>query len=177
MALKTKKHVTYGPDGAVVDCLFCRITNGGESNPLWYSDARVSVFVPKHSLAGRLHFLVVPKAHVHQLGRGMLETKALSSLLDHMERVACEALTTALAAGISHAPLAAPPPGFTFSTEDRHHALPPNCSLAFHRPPFNSVDHLHLHAICKPYTDVFQRLKFTPGMMKCLLMIFYLSSR
>jgi len=53
----TRKLVTYGPDGQVTDCLFCRIAAGGvPENELWYSDELVAVFVPRHP-AARLHFL------------------------------------------------------------------------------------------------------------------------
>lgn len=32
--------------------------------------------------------------------------------------------------------------------------------FGFHRPPFNSVDHLHLHCTALPYKSVWRRLKY-----------------
>lgn len=154
--------MTYGPTGQVIDCLFCRIANNRELNPIWLQDDRVAVFVPNRSLAGRLHFLVVPRAHVHQLGSRMLEGPRVPELLEHMGNVARRVLDAAVTAGLSHAPLAAPPAGFAVG-DGAVPPLPPHCRLAFHRPPFNSVDHLHLHAMCTPFRNLLQRAKFAPG--------------
>jgi diadenosine tetraphosphate (Ap4A) HIT family hydrolase len=162
----TRKHVTYDTNGGLIDCLFCRISNGREAaNPLWYSDEEVAVFVPNKTLAGRLHFLIVPRAHVHQLGPSMVTRANASSLpatLDHMQQVAVSVLDRALSAGIHHEPLAAPPVGWSVDIAPAQQ-LPIGCQLAFHRPPFNSVDHLHLHAVCTPFRNLFQRAKFLSG--------------
>lgn len=165
MATQMVKQVTYGPAGEVVDCLFCRIANGGERNPIWLQDDRVAVFVPNRSLAGRLHFLVVPRAHVHQLGERMYSIAGAVGLLDHMEVVARKVLSSAVAAGVTHTPLAAPPAGF--GVGEVIPPLPPQCRLAFHRPPFNSVDHLHLHALCTPFRTTLQHAKFAVGAYGC----------
>ena len=37
------------------------------------------------------------------------------------------------------------------------------CRLRFHRPPFNSVDHLHLHVVCEPFLSPFSESKFRKG--------------
>jgi hypothetical protein len=164
---QTHKFVTYDATGAVVDCLFCRIANSrGEPNPIWYSDDRVAVIVPNRSLAGQLHFLVLPRQHVHQLGPNMV-TKSnagdLPGLLDHMRDVGAAALSTAVSARVRHEALAAPSPDWEIGRIGSGVQVPPGCHLGFHRPPFNSVDHLHLHAVCPPFRSVFQRAKFLPG--------------
>jgi len=49
-------------------------------------------------------------------------------------------------------------------TTPPHHPLPDSQLLfAFHAPPHNSVDHLHLHAIAKPYTAWWESGHFAPG--------------
>ena len=69
--------------------------------------------------------------------------------------------------------LAAPPSHYAF---DRGH-LPALCTsvstgedenttfdssfvFCFHRPPYNSIDHLHLHAIQKPYRSLWNHFMF-----------------
>jgi hypothetical protein len=70
-------------------------------------------------------------------------------------------------------PLAPPPSHYAFnrghlpvlfpSTEidkDEKTSLDPSFIFCFHRPPYNSIDHLHLHAIQKPYQTLWNRFMF-----------------
>ena len=70
-------------------------------------------------------------------------------------------------------PLAVPPSHYAFnrgqlpalfpSTEtvkDEEASLDVSFVLCFHRPPYNSIDHLHLHAIQKPYRNFWNRFMF-----------------
>ena len=40
--------------------------------------------------------------------------------------------------------------------------------FCFHAPPWNSIDHLHLHCIRTPFAGLFQRIKYTPGSLWCV---------
>jgi hypothetical protein len=70
-------------------------------------------------------------------------------------------------------PLAAPPSHYAFnrgqlpalfpSTEivqQEETSLDPSFVFCFHHPPYNSIDHLHLHAIQKPYRNLWSRFMF-----------------
>ena len=59
---------------------------------------------------------------------------------------------------------ASPPTSTSAATSSA--SAPPRVKLGFHIPPWNSVDHLHLHAFLLPHTGgVGQRVRFleTPG--------------
>lgn len=160
----THKGVEYDRAGAVRSCLFCRIVQGSEPGgaPLHYSDGRVAVFVPRAPRA-LYHFLVVPVDHVRN-------AKSLNAgheeLLLHMQRTALRVLRTSVAQGLPpHTRCCAPPlaaaaaevdvPPLGELTERKFH-------LVFHWPPWNSIDHLHLHAVCTPYTWWGARLAMQP---------------
>lgn len=38
--------------------------------------------------------------------------------------------------------------------------------LGFHRPPFASVKHLHLHCLGYPFVPSWNRLRFTPSLLR-----------
>ncbi len=173
-ATTTVKTVTYNASGHVVACLFCRIADGREPGgaPLWYADSLVSAFVPR-TPAAALHFLVVPRAHVRN-------TDALTAddapLLRHMAAVGRQLLRehggAALAArGGEPLPRCAPPPppgAYPHHRDalahDAHDVVDaPSWRLHFHVPPFNSVDHLHLHALHTPFTTCADRVTFLHG--------------
>jgi len=178
----TVKGVTRNRQGQVVSCLFCRIAASSEVNELWYRDEHVSVFVPR-TPAARVHLLVVPRSHVSQDAlRSAAELRANSALLGHMRAVALAQLRV-------HGPRAtaplgsrAPPPAYAYDRGD----LPPaagkaaitsdddlerggdsvdkqGVTLCFHRPPFNSIGHLHLHALAGPFSSCGDRVTFWQG--------------
>lgn len=203
----TRKGVSFDKDGAIDDCLFCRIIEGREPGgaPLWFKDSRVAAFVPR-SPAARLHFLVVPLQHRTNVGdlairavrrsrqrqdaQRNVELSSSSSptsiedgssmrvengagadesldLLRHMGRVARFLLR-------EHGDLpalsrcAAPPRALAI-------ALPPQPDervdeghvLEFHRLPYNSINHLHLHALKLPMASFGDSITFWRGAPWC----------
>mmetsp|Transcript_20147 Transcript_20147/g.26149 ORF Transcript_20147/g.26149 Transcript_20147/m.26149 type:complete len:150 (+) Transcript_20147:270-719(+) len=44
----------------------------------------------------------------------------------------------------------------------------PNGELVFHVPPFNSIEHLHLHCITGKYQNVYREIAHTPGYPWCV---------
>ncbi|CAM4879007.1 unnamed protein product [Rotaria socialis] len=70
-------------------------------------------------------------------------------------------------------PLAAPPDQYAFNRghlpalhsssdvyKDETTPIDSSFDLCFHRPPYNSIDHLHLHALQKPHRVWWSRLTF-----------------
>jgi hypothetical protein len=179
--VRTRKGVSYDASGGLVECLFCKISAREAPNPLWYRDQLVSVFVPRQPAAA-LHFLVIPNQHVGDLNTLTAEHVPL---LLHMRNVALAQLRSHAA----HFDLTsrkltrlAPPPVYDFPrglsqvagdgadtgpTEVEVSELagldPSRLLLAFHRPPFNSIEHLHLHAIYRPYVNAREAVHFVRG--------------
>jgi ribosomal protein L37AE/L43A len=82
---RSKKGVVYSKENNdIVDCLFCRIARGQSSaNQLWYCDDQCAVFIPRGP-AARLHLLVVPLEHIHNV---TTLTEEHRPLLEHMKKV------------------------------------------------------------------------------------------
>lgn len=181
-----RKGVTYKSDGSVVDCLFCRISREQEVNELWYRDGDehpngVAVFVTR-TPAAFMHLLVVPTRHVGNLDD---LNASHAPLLERMRSVA-EAQIAAHAPRTS-SPLGnrAPAPSYGYDRGSHFGGSVDPFSgvsaaatavdeasagfdrtqfrLAFHRPPYNSIDHLHLHALYGPWTRCWDSLTFAPG--------------
>lgn len=70
-------------------------------------------------------------------------------------------------------PLAAPPTDYPFNRghlpalnsspynyKDEETPMDTSFDLCFHRPPYNSIDHLHLHAIQKPFRILWSHFMF-----------------
>ncbi|KAL4853554.1 Nuclear pore complex protein NUP205 [Chlorella vulgaris] len=102
-------------------CPFCAIAQGGKN--LVHETERLVVFRDK-SPAGLEHLQVVPRHHVRNFD------SLCPSSADH------ELVSAMVAAGRA-------------ALQALHPGAPQK--LGFHRPPFNSVLHLHLHAIALPF--------------------------
>ncbi|RLN53088.1 hypothetical protein BBJ29_002045 [Phytophthora kernoviae] len=132
----SKKGVTYGCDGSLVSCRFCEILQAGDE-PLLYEDEDVVVFRPLAPVVVS-HILVVPRRHIRNVNKLTAEDAAL---LRHMREVAAFVLRE----------LPRPPVVLASSKAEKTHddaemSDEDDFKFAFHSPPFNSIDHVHMHA-------------------------------
>ena len=115
----SSKGVTYGANGEIERCLFCNICAGQKrQTEIAYEDDRVVVFSPLGRCAAQ-HWLVVPKQHI-QSARSL--TKEHLAILTYMKEVGIKTLK-----------------------QRSPDSDPSTHQYCFHIPPFNSIDHLHLH--------------------------------
>ena len=117
-------------------CVFCAYASKQIEREFVYEDDQVVAFYSK-SPAALKHLLVVPRAHIGTVND--LSATHLG-LLKHMEVVGKKQLDEMVG-----------------------HDRTENQSLyGFHVPPFNSVDHLHLHCFVLPFLSGFKQLKYLP---------------
>ncbi|KAG2567682.1 bifunctional adenosine 5'-phosphosulfate phosphorylase/adenylylsulfatase HINT4-like [Panicum virgatum] len=118
-------------------CVFCDIARRAPSSTtaLLYSDDRVVAFRDINPSAFR-HFLVIPIDHIPTVN-SLRRTKDDHQLVSHMVRVGKDLLN-------QDAP-----------NSEEHR-------FGFHQPPFNSVDHLHLHCLALPFMPSWRQVKYTP---------------
>ncbi|KAG6611228.1 Histidine triad nucleotide-binding protein 3 [Phytophthora cinnamomi] len=137
-----RKGVTYGLDGALVSCRFCEILESGDE-PFLYEDEDVVVFRPLAPVVVS-HILVVPRRHIRNVNK---LTPDDAALLRRMREVAAMVLREMPRPSVVLAP----------SKAERAHDAAEDCTdndddseadfkFAFHSPPFNSIDHVHMHA-------------------------------
>ncbi|RKP10837.1 HIT-like domain-containing protein [Thamnocephalis sphaerospora] len=114
-------------------CIFCNVRQEAGFN-IVYQDEHLIAFHDR-SPAGQLHLQVIPRAHI-----GTIKdlTKNHVELVDSMISLGKRVLTE-----LGHDPAQA--------------------RIGFHRPPFNSVKHLHMHVITTPFRSRFKALMFKPG--------------
>ena len=143
---ESKKGVVYDIDGNVKSCIFCKIVNGEEFARKVYDEE------PEHTVFRTLspaptkgeHFLVVPRTHIQNV-------KSLSgpSGAEYIRRMVA---VGKLALGKVGAE--------TKESEDTQ--------FSFHIPPWNSIDHLHLHVISNRKTmNYLGYLKYYEGSYWC----------
>jgi diadenosine tetraphosphate (Ap4A) HIT family hydrolase len=134
----TSKGVTMDRNGNILKCLFCDIIAGKEPASIVYENDE---FISFHTIKPytSCHLLVSPKAHV----------KSLNQL--HGEK---DAMMIQRMVGAGQQALEKIKPGFSYKAK-----------FCFHVPPFNSIDHLHLHAISQPETmGVIGTIKYSEGL-------------
>ncbi|KAF8059125.1 HINT4 [Scenedesmus sp. PABB004] len=157
-------------------CIFCAIARGagGPASRVVFQDERV-VVLPDIRPAAALHLLVLPRAHVANVDA---LAASHAPLLRHMRAVGEAALLEQLAlreraggaprpaaqpaqrqrgaAGAQEPLLPGPPAGGAQQAppppqeEQQQQQRRPRLKFGFHRPPFRSVDHLHLHCFVLP---------------------------
>ncbi|ORY98238.1 HIT-like domain-containing protein [Syncephalastrum racemosum] len=117
-------------------CPFCHVsaTNGF---PIVHEDDDLIAFHDR-SPGAAMHLLVIPRQHIKNV-------KALDAshgdLLEKMIDLGRRLLK-------DHG----------FDPDD-----PSVSRLGFHIPPFNSIDHLHLHVLGLPFKNAFRTLKYSPN--------------
>ncbi|KAG2573601.1 hypothetical protein PVAP13_7KG265900 [Panicum virgatum] len=118
-------------------CVFCDIARRAPNSTtaLLYSDDRVVAFRDINPSAFR-HYLVIPIDHIPTVN-SLRRTKDDHQLVSHMVRVGKDLLN-------QDAP-----------NSEEHR-------FGFHQPPFNSVDHLHLHCLTLPFMPSWRQVKYTP---------------
>ncbi|XP_043715451.1 bifunctional adenosine 5'-phosphosulfate phosphorylase/adenylylsulfatase HINT4 [Telopea speciosissima] len=115
-------------------CLFCQIARSSTSTQLLHSDEKVVAFQDINPSAFR-HYLVIPVEHistVKDLQRRMDDYQLVSHMLDVGQILL-------------------------------HRDAPDSKQyrFGFHQPPFNSVNHLHLHCLALPFIPGWKSIKYT----------------
>ncbi|KAK6118962.1 hypothetical protein DH2020_047300 [Rehmannia glutinosa] len=114
-------------------CIFCQIARSSTSTTLLHQDNKVVAFQDINPSAFR-HYLVIPIEHIPTVND--LQRRSEDFLLvSHMLNVG---------QGLLH--------------RDAPHAK--HYRFGFHQPPFNSVDHLHLHCFALPFLPRWKAIKY-----------------
>lgn len=129
----TKKGVTYNKEtGEIFSCLFCRIQKRIEPGTIEYEDDNYVVFrtiIPMTSY----HVLVTPREHIKNL-KEIPKNLEGAKLLYRLKQIGIKTLLK------------------EFNNDMK---VAESAQYCFHVPPYNSIDHLHLHAIAYPETISF----------------------
>ncbi|KAL9231132.1 hypothetical protein vseg_006392 [Gypsophila vaccaria] len=119
---------------AAMPCVFCQIARSSTATtPLLHRDDNVVAFEDIKPAAFR-HYLVIPIEHiptVKDLRRGNTHYSLVSHMLDV---------------------------GKTLVRRDAPESK--EYRFGFHQPPFNSVDHLHLHCFTLPFIPRWKFIKY-----------------
>eukprot|EP01038_Epipyxis_sp_PR26KG_P005905 gene5905-8148_t len=113
------KGVLYNAQGVVEDCIFCRIHKKTEPATIVFEDNSFVVFKTIDP-ATSCHLLITPRVHIKNASS--LQSSQDIELIENMVKVGKTALEN-----------------FGINEND--------AQFCFHIPPWNSIDHLHLHAI------------------------------
>lgn len=141
-----RKAVTYNAKHEPLDCLFCRIQQRLEPGVIVYEDNEFVVFKTIQPVT-HTHLLVTPREHITNIDSlcGHEDANLIRKMID-IGKISLESINPEYAQSIQ------------------------NC---FHIPPFNSIDHLHLHAISQPETKgFFNSLKYLAGKVVFELMAY-----
>ncbi|KAI8925723.1 HIT-like domain-containing protein [Entophlyctis helioformis] len=118
-------------NGYTSKCIFCRIQAGELESDKVYEDDQFVVF---HDISpsAKIHLLVIPRDHIKSV---KTLTPADIPMLKAMHEIGVKLISDM---GISPA-------------EQRY---------GFHVPPFNSIGHLHLHVMGKPFKNAIRAAKY-----------------
>ncbi|XP_024377931.1 bifunctional adenosine 5'-phosphosulfate phosphorylase/adenylylsulfatase HINT4 isoform X1 [Physcomitrium patens] len=130
------------------DCPFCILASAPPEScgsKVLFQDEEIVVLVDRNPSAYR-HYLVIPTNHI----------KTVKDLRPGEEDYSLECISYLcyLVLAVSHM--------YKLGKSTLLHDAPDAAKyrFGFHRPPFNSVDHLHLHCTALPYKSVWRRLKY-----------------
>lgn len=145
-----RKGVSYNAAGEVVNCVFCRIANRDPNEPanvvLDSKDSKFISFVPLANVTS-YHILVSPKHHVQNVNS--LVNKYDVQLVKEMMAFGKEAL-------------------LKYCDNEINPNNHDEAMYCFHVPPWNSIDHLHLHVIGRPKEMCFtSSIKYFPDGYWC----------
>ncbi|KAB2018103.1 hypothetical protein ERO13_D08G188900v2 [Gossypium hirsutum] len=118
---------------AISPCIFCQIARSSNSTPLLHSDDKVVAFKDINPSAFR-HYLIIPVEHIPTVN-DLQRRNEDYTLVSHMINV-----------------------GETLLRRDAPQSN--QYRFGFHQPPFNSVDHLHLHCFALPFIPRWKQLKY-----------------
>ena len=100
----------------------------GKTQDVIFEDEKIVVFNDKYPMS-RFHILVIPKDHIKNVNS--LSNKHLD-LLNYMKKNAIEHML-----------------------KKSNDIKESDMIFGFHVPPFNSIEHLHLHCIVPPYKNYY----------------------
>ncbi|KAI7751283.1 hypothetical protein M8C21_003875 [Ambrosia artemisiifolia] len=119
---------------AVPACIFCQIARSSTATTLLHTDDKVVAFQDINPSAFR-HYLVIPVEHIATV-KDLQRRPQDYSLVRHMLSV-----------------------GQTLLSRDAPDST--HYRFGFHQPPFNSVNHLHLHCLALPFVPRWKRVKYS----------------
>ena len=106
-------------------CKFCNIVKTQNSKKILFQDEKILMFSDYRPIC-LIHLQCIPKIHIKNI-------KSLTPehipLLLHMKEKAIKFLV------------------------DKYKAKEKDIVMGFHVPPFNSIDHLHMHCMLPPFKD------------------------
>ncbi|KAF6140403.1 hypothetical protein GIB67_013172 [Kingdonia uniflora] len=114
-------------------CLFCEIARSSTSTPLLHTDDKVVAFQDINPSAFR-HYLVIPVSHISTV-KDLRRRMEDYDLANHMLNV-----------------------GKSLLYKDAPNSK--QYRFGFHKPPFNSVNHLHLHCFALPFIPRWKHVKY-----------------
>ncbi|KAI7751284.1 hypothetical protein M8C21_003876 [Ambrosia artemisiifolia] len=138
---------------AVPACIFCQIARSSTATTLLHTDDKVVAFQDINPSAFRIirpvfetvkeplgaidirHYLVIPVEHIATV-KDLQRRPQDYSLVRHMLSV-----------------------GQTLLSRDAPDST--HYRFGFHQPPFNSVNHLHLHCLALPFVPRWKRVKYS----------------
>ena len=139
---KVVKGVTYDSEtGEITDCIFCNIRDKREPANILLENEEFVVFKTIKPAVPTLHALVCPKKHVQSLAS--LRGKSGADLVRRMVDTGKDTLRQQ-----------------GMDVDD--------VQFCFHVPPYNSIDHLHLHVIATPrQMSLKNMIKYFPSTYWC----------